>query len=396
MSTRYLDAASTAPLAAEAREAMGEVYDEGQANASSVHGPGFRAGHHVEVARQRVATFFGVRPSEVIFTSGGTEANNLALTGLALAHPRGRHLLTTPLEHPSVLQTCRYLERVLGFELELLPVDGTGRVDPDAVSAALRPDTTLVSVGLANGEVGTVQPIAEIAAIVRETGALMHTDAVQAAASLPLNFADDSGAAVGAGAGAGTGQPPWPGPIDAVTVAAHKLGGPHGAGALLLRSGIEIEPLLHGGGQEGGRRSGTENVAAIAGFGAAAHALQGNIGTRALALAENRDRFAALVCTELPTARLTGHPTERLPGHASFVVPGHSGESMLVALDTAGFAVSSGSACAAGKNRPSPALLALGLTEELAMTSLRFTLADSLSDTDMRRITEVLRRETAR
>lgn len=379
---RYLDAAATAPLRAEARAAMLAALDAGAANPSSVHSAGHRARAVLDEARERVAAGLGARPGEIVFASGGTEANNLAIIGLALASPRGRHLVTTAIEHPSVLESCRFLERVFGFELALLDVDETGRVSPEALAAVLRPDTTLVSIGLANGEVGTVQPVPELAVLAKRAGALVHTDAVQAAASLPVSF----------GSAGETGA--WPGPaIDAMTVASHKFGGPQGAGALLLRGHLPLEPLLHGGGQERGARSGTENVAAIAGFGAAVRAVGAAVGTRAVELLRSRDALIEGVLAEVPGARLTGHPIERLPGHASFVVEGVSGESMLVALDAAGFAVSSGSACAAGKDEPSPTLLALGLSPELAQTAIRFTLPAPLPDADIERVVSVLRGE---
>lgn len=362
-SYQYLDAAATAPLAPEARVAMLHALDAGPGNPSSVHSAGHRAATIVGDARRAVAEVFGARESEVIFTSGGTEANNLALIGLALANPRGRHLITSPLEHPSVLESCNFLERVFGFEVEHVPVDAHGVVAPASVAALLRADTTLVSIGLACGEIGTVQPVAEITEIAHRVGALMHTDAVQAAPILPVSFAQDG----------------WPGAVDAMTIASHKFGGPQGAGALLLRAGTAIEPLMHGGGQELGRRSGTENVAAIAGFAAAVTARTVNVGRRALALATSRDDFIRRMIDEVPGCHLTGHPEERLPGHSSFVVEGVSGESLLVALDAAGVAASSGSACAAGSDEPSPALLAIGIEPELAQTALRFTFSHPLT-----------------
>lgn len=380
----YLDAAATAPMRAEARDAMIAVLAGGQANPSSVHQAGYRAREIVEGCRERIAGALGAKPGEVIFTSGGTEANNLAVIGLALANPRGRHLVTTPIEHPSVIESCRYLERVHGFGLSLVPVDAEGLVDPAAVASVLRDDTTLVSVGLANGEIGTVQQVVEIGEIARVRGAIMHTDAVQAAATLPVSFAAGG----------------WPGmSVDALTVAAHKFGGPQGAGALLVRRHLALEPVLHGGGQEGGVRSGTENVAAISGFAAAVIATAQEVGTRALALAGSRDALIARVLAEVPGTALTGHPSERLPGHASFVVRGVSGESLLVALDAAGIAASSGSACAAGKDEPSPTLLAIGLSPELAQTAIRFTLPEPLIGDAGRalldRLVRVLAHETA-
>lgn len=380
---RYLDAAATAPLRPEAREAMIAALDAGPGNPSSVHSAGHRARALVDAAREVISAALGARTAEIVFTSGGTEANNLAIIGLSLANPRGRHLVTTPLEHPSVLESVRFLERVHGFEVSVLPVDRFGLVDPAAVAAVLRDDTTLVSVGLANGEVGTVQPVPEIAAFAQARGALMHTDAVQAAATLPVSF----------------GPGGWPGDaVDALTVAAHKFGGPQGAGALLVRRHLAIEPVMHGGGQEGGARSGTENVAAIAGFAAAVAATSRDVGTRALALVHSRDLLIERVLASIGGAALTGHPTERLPGHASFVFEGTSGESLLVALDASGIAASSGSACAAGRDEPSPVLLAMGLSPELAQTALRFTLPAPIDGDDgaalIERIVAVLAAET--
>lgn len=382
--SRYLDAAATAPLRPEARAAMLEAFDAGQANPSSVHAPGYRAKAIVDAARSEVASVFGATSAEVIFTSGGTEANNLAIIGLALANPRGRHLVTTPIEHPSVIESCRFLERVFDFEVTFVAVDEHGLVDPASVAAVLRDDTTLVSVGLANGEIGTVQRVPEIAALARERGAPVHTDAVQAAAGLPVSFGS-----------ARFGDAAWPGDaVDAMSIASHKFGGPQGVGALLVRRHLALEPVLHGGGQEGGARSGTHNVAGVAGCAAALRAATSDVGSRALELMRSRDELVARVLADVPGAQLTGHPTERLPGHASFVVAGTSGESMLVALDAAGFAVSSASACAAGKDEPSPTLLAMGFDPDLARTAIRITLPETLGDDSIERIVGVLRGET--
>lgn len=392
-----LDAAATSPLRAEARAAMIAALSDA-VNPSSVHSFGARARQIVDQARSDIAAALGARASEIIFTSGGTEANNLAVIGLALANPRGRHVVTTAIEHPSVLESCQYLERVFGFEITQLPVDSTGRVDPADAAAVLRPDTTLLSVGLANAEVGTVQPIHEIAEHARLLGIPVHTDAVQAAPSLPVSFGArpfDSGRVALAS------QPPpqpsaWPGKmVQAMSLASHKFGGPQGVGALLLRGGVRIEPVLHGGGQEGGARSGTENVAGIAGFAAAVVTSCAEVGTRALELAASRDALVDRVISRVPGVQLTGHPSERLPGHASFVVPGVSGESLLVALDVAGFAVSSGSACAAGSDEPSPVLLALGIEPTLAQTAIRFSIPSSLNSAAIDRIVEVLRSEAS-
>ncbi|WP_336660738.1 cysteine desulfurase family protein [Leucobacter sp. USHLN153] len=378
----YLDAAATAPLRSEARAAMLEVLAGDAANASSVHQAGYRARVTLDRARSDIAVSFGARESDLVFTSGGTEANNLAIIGLALARPRGRHIVTTPIEHPSVLESCRYLERVFGFDLDFAPVDPGGRVLIEPFERLLRDDTTLVSVGLANAEVGTVQDVPRLAAAARARGALVHSDAVQAAPSLPVEFGREPGG------------DEWPGlGVDALSVAAHKFGGPQGAGALFVRGGLALEPLLHGGGQEGGRRSGTENVAAIAGFAAAVRASRENVGRRAAEVMASRDALVTRVLAAIPSARLTGDPEERLPGHASFVFPGVSGESLLVALDAAGVAASSGSACAAGHDGPSEALLALGMPAELADTAVRFTLPGPIPEPVVERIVRVISAE---
>jgi len=367
----YLDAAATAPLRKEARRAMLSVLDAGPGNASAVHTPGKAARATLQGARAQVADAFGARASEVVFTAGGTEANNLALKGIAVANPRGKHIVTTVIEHSSIRKSCEFLARIGGFEITELPVDAMGRVDETAALAAIRDDTTLVSIGLANGEVGTVQSLDRIAQAAKAAGAVMHTDAVQAAASLPVSFRTDQ----------------WPGAaVDAMSIASHKFGGPQGAGALLIRSGIGFEPLLHGGGQESGHRSGTENLAAIAGFGAAVAAVMPTAGTRAQAMMLQRDAFVQRIVDQIPGAKLTGHPTERIPNHASFVIEGFSGESMLVDLDVAGIAASSGSACSAGKKAPSGILLAMGYAPEVAVTALRFTFPDPLDDAAFERL----------
>lgn len=371
--TFYLDAAATAPLRPEARDAMLAVLDAGPGNASAVHTPGKTAKATLDRAREQVGRGFGATPAEVVFTAGGTEANNLALKGIAVANPRGKHIVTTVIEHSSIRKTCDFLARVAGFEITEVGVDARGRVDESAVCDAIRPDTTLVTIGLANGEVGTVQAIEEIARAARAAGAVMHTDAVQAAASLPVSF----------------GSGGWPGEhVDAMSIASHKFGGPQGAGALLIRSGIEFEPLLHGGGQESGHRAGTENLAALAGFGAAVTAVMEHAGSRAQAMAAQRDAFVADILHRVPGAALTGHPTERTPNHASLVIEGFSGESMLVDLDIAGVAASSGSACSAGKKAPSGILLAMGYHPDVAVTALRFTFADPLDNDAYDRLVE--------
>lgn len=365
----YLDASATAPLLPEARVAMQRIWDAGSANAASVHSAGQWAHREIEAARETIASAFGIHPDGVVFTSGGTEANNLGIIGQSLANPRGRMVVTSPVEHSSVLASCDYLQRMHGFSLEYLPVDSYGQVVVDSIND----DAAVVAVGLANAEVGTVMDLSALA-----SGVPVHIDAVQAAAQLPISLATDG----------------WPGSwVSTVAIASHKFGGPQGVGALLLPRDIPLEPVLHGGNQEGGRRAGTSNVAGIVGFAAAVKAVYASIGSRATALMTSRDALVNAVLNSVPGAKLTGHPTERLPGHASFVFDGVSGESLLIALDTAGYAVSSGSACRAGESGPSPVLVAMGYDDNLAQSALRFSLPEPLPNEHIARIVQVLRSE---
>lgn len=360
----YLDHAATAPVRREVLEAMWPYLAGEFGNPSSHHQVGERAAAGLDWARGEVARVLGCRASEVVFTGGGTESNNLAVKGVALANPRGRHIVTSAIEHPSVLESCEYLERLHGFTIDRLPVDADGLVDPAAFATALRPDTTLASVMLANNEVGTVQAVPELAAIARDVGVPMHSDAVQAAGWLDLSVRRLG--------------------VDALTLAGHKLGAPKGVGMLFVRGGLPLEPVLHGGGQERGRRSGTENVAGAVAFATAlrlaeAERLEGADATAAL-----RDEFIASVLAAVPGARLTGHPSARLPGNASFCFEGTSGEAVLLELERRGVVCSSGSACAAGSDEPSAVLLALGIEPALAQTAVRFTFAASVTAESLR------------
>lgn len=360
----YADAAATTPVRRDVLEAMWPYLTQEFGNPSSTHELGHRAASALSTARAQVASAFGARPGEVVFTSGGTESDNLAVKGLALASPRGRHLVTTAIEHEAVLESVAYLERVHGFEVTFADVDPAGAVTPEALRAALRPDTTLVSVHHANNEIGTVQDVAALAAVAHEVGALFHTDAVQSAGWLDVSLP-------------GLG-------VDALSISGHKLGTPKGIGALVVRAGLPLEPLIHGGGQERGRRSGTENVAFAVGLGVAAASLAER-RQAAAELAGSRDALITGVLDAVPGALLTGPdpraeapssdaPITRHPGHASFCFPGTSGEAVLLELERQGIVTSSGSACAAGRDEPSHVLLALGLSPEVAQTSVRFTL----------------------
>jgi cysteine desulfurase len=347
----YLDAAATSAVRREVLEAMWPYLTGDFGNPSSHHTVGESAARALADARATVADGLGCRPSDIVFTSGGTEADNLAVKGIALATPRGRHLVTTRIEHEAVLESVDHLRRIHGFEVTFVEVDATGLVDPADFAAALRDDTTLATVMLANNEVGTVQPVSELAAIARGRGIPFHTDAVQAAGWLDLTSLG----------------------VDALSISGHKLGAPKGIGALFVRGRIPLEPVISGGGQERGRRSGTENVAGAVGL-AAAIRLSG-IGReeRARAAASARDAFVSAVLARVPSARLTGHPVRRLPATASFVFPGTSGESVLLELERRGIVSSSGSACAAGSDEASHVLLALGFDEEIAQTAVRFS-----------------------
>jgi cysteine desulfurase len=344
----YLDTAATTPVRREVLEAMWPYLTNDFGNPSSHHTVGESGANALRESRGTVARWLGVRSSEVIFTSGGTESDNLAIKGIALGAPRGRHLVTTRLEHAAVLESCDYLRRHHGFEVGFVEVDATGRVTPDALAAAIRPDSTLVSIAHANNEVGTVQPIAALASVSHASGIPFHTDSVQSAGWLDLTSLG----------------------VDAISVSGHKLGAPKGIGALFVRGRIALEPLMHGGGQERGARSGTENVAGAVGMAAAVSLIDLSLASQVSAA---RDAFVSDVLARAPSAALTGHPTERLPGTASFVFPGAHGESILLRLEERGVVSSSGSACAAGSDEPSHVLLALGYPAEIAQTAVRFS-----------------------
>jgi cysteine desulfurase len=372
----YLDQAATAPVRREVLEAMWPYLTGEFGNPSSHHEVGERAASALALARSRVAAVLGCRASEITFTGGGTEANNLAIKGIALASPRGRHIVISTIEHPSVLESCRYLERFHGFTIDQLEVDADGLVDPRRFERMLRTDTTLASIMLANNEVGTLQPIRELGAIAAAAGVPMHTDAVQAAGWLELTISNRPG-------GGGL-------PVDALTIAGHKLGAPKGIGALLVRGRVPLEPLLHGGGQEGGRRSGTENVAGAVGLATALELAEAERVAHASSAAQARDQFIGEVLASVPEAVLTGHPSSRLPGNASFCFEGTSGEAVLLGLERRGIVCSSGSACAAGSDEPSPVLLALGLPSQLAQTAVRFTFPAATSAESLHEVAQAV------
>ncbi|MBK8076147.1 MAG: cysteine desulfurase [Kineosporiaceae bacterium] len=377
----YLDHAATTPMRPQAVAAMCEVMAR-VGNASSLHTSGRRMRRVVEEAREQLAAVLGAGPSEVIFTGGGTEADNLAVKGLfwsrRAADPRRTRVIASAVEHHAVLDPVEWLAEREGADVVWLAVDEFGRVDPEAVRAAILdgdhgPDgVALVSVMWANNEVGTVQPIAEIAAVAREYGVPVHTDAVQAVGSLPVSFAASG--------------------VDAMTVSGHKLGGPVGVGALLARRGLQLTPVLHGGGQERQIRSGTLDAAAITGMATAARLSAESLADgEALRLARLRDGLVEAVLAEVPDAVLRGAPIEptaeggygRLPGNAHFTFAGCEGDSLLYLLDARGVECSTGSACQAGVPQPSHVLLAMGVPSVQSRGALRFTLGWNSTEDDV-------------
>lgn len=364
----FLDAAATTPVRREVLEAMWPYLSGDFGNPSSHHSLGEAAAVALAGAREATARALGCRPGEVVFTSGGTEADNLAVKGIALARrasdPRLDRVAISAVEHPAVEESARYLERVHGFAVDVIPVGRYGQVTEQALAAVLRPETALVSIMYANNEVGTVQPVARLAALARSQGVPLHSDAVQAAGWLSLDTRELG--------------------VDALSLSGHKLGAPKGCGALFVRSRTRMEPLIHGGGQERGRRSGTENVAGAVAL-ATALTLAGTSQPAASArVAALRDDFISAVLAGVPGAVLTGHPDERLPSVASFCFPGTSGESVLLELERQGVICSSGSACAAGSDEPSPVLLAMGISAEVAQTAVRFSFESSITAPELR------------
>ena len=351
--TIYLDHAATTAVRPEVLEAMAPFWAAAAGNPSSVYQWGREARRAVDQAREQVAAILGARPQEILFTSGGTESDNAAIKGVAFAsRSRGNHIVTTQIEHHAVLHTCEWLEQ-FGFETTYLPVDRHGLVDPQAVAAATTDKTILVSVMYANNEVGTIEPIAEIARITRARRIPFHTDAVQAGGALDLNV-NRLG-------------------VDLLSLSAHKFYGPKGVGALYVRSGTRWQPQQQGGAQERDRRGGTENTPGIVGTAAALALAYRDLETNNAHAQALRNRLIEGVLAQIPESELTGHPTQRLPNNASFVFKYVEGESILLSLDMKGIFASSGSACTSGALEPSHVITALGYPPEVARGSLRLT-----------------------
>ena len=369
MKNIYLDHIAATPLHPEALEAMRPYLVEAYGNPQSLHAAGRKAQEAVEAAREEVAGLVGAHASEIYFTSSGTEANNFAVKGMALGQQaRGRHVVLTAIEHSSVMNSVKALERQ-GYTSTLVPVDRFGRVDPADIEKALTKETVLVSVMTANSEVGTIEPVAEVAAVCRSRNVLFHTDAVAAAGSVPLDVK-----ALG---------------VDALSLAADQFYGPKGSAALYVRKGARILPLIDGGIQESGRRGGTENVAGIVGMGRAARLARVEMEARMAALRPLRDRLLEELPGKIEHVVVTGSRSERLPHHASFCVEFVEGEAMLLSLDMKGVAASSGSACTSKALKASHVLLAMGLDHAMAQGSLVFSLLGTTTGRDVDHLLEV-------
>jgi cysteine desulfurase len=371
--TIYLDHAATTAVDPKVVEAMIPYFTEHYGNASSIYGLGREAHKAMDKARRTVADILGCKPEEIIFTSCGSESDNLALRGVSLAQReagKGNHIITSPIEHHAVGHTCEQLEKHFGFEVTYVPVDEHGVVDPDKVGRAICDDTVLISIMYANNEVGTIEPIAEIGKIAKEKGILFHTDAVQAGGTLDLNMDKLN--------------------VDLLSLSAHKLYGPKGVGLLYVRNGTPLLSTQTGGGHERNRRAGTENVPYIVGLAAALRLAYDHVEGNNERIAALRDRLIDEITAEIPDVQLTGHPTNRLPNNASFVFKYIEGEAILLKLDLAGVCASSGSACTTGEEEPPFVLTAMGIPPEVAHGSLRLTLGRENTDADVDYVMSVL------
>jgi cysteine desulfurase len=372
----YLDYAATTPVHPEVLEAMLPYFTEKFGNPSTLYEYGQEAKGAIEEARASVAGLIGGKPEEIVFTCGGTEADNYALEGAVYANEKkGNHIITSSIEHHAVLETCKFLEK-RGFKVTYVPVDNYGLVDPDAVKKAITPETVLVSVMHANNEVGTIEPLAEIGKITREAGVLFHTDAVQTVGHIPVDV-NELG-------------------VDLLSMSAHKLYGPKGVGALYIRKGKGLVPFMHGGEQEKRRRAGTENVPGIVGLGKAAELARQEMAQEAKRLTGLRDKLISGLLEHIGDARLNGHPFKRLPNNVNLTIDFVEGESMCLHLDMEGICASTGSACSSGSLEASHVLLAMGLRHEQAHGSLRFTLGRWTTEDEIDKVIGALTSVVAR
>ena len=368
----YLDNAATTKTAPEVVDAMLPYFSEYYGNASTIYSLGAESKKAMDHARQTIADSLGAKPEEIYFTAGGSESDNWALKATAEAYAsKGKHIITTKIEHHAILHTCEYLEK-RGFEITYLNVDRDGLISLDELKAAIRPDTILISVMFANNEIGTIEPIAEIGEIAKEHGVLFHTDAVQAYAQVPINVDEMH--------------------IDMLSASGHKLNGPKGIGFLYIRKGVKIRSFVHGGAQERSRRAGTENIPGIVGLGAAVERAMRILDTKTRKEIELRDYLIGRLENEIPHCWLNGHRTKRLPNNINFSFLFIEGESMLIMLDMKGICASSGSACTSGSLDPSHVLLAIGLKHEEAHGSLRLTLSEESTKEEMDIVAEEVKK----
>ena len=366
----YMDNAATTAICPEALAAMLPCFGEHFGNASSIHGTGRDARKALEDARRTVADILGAKPAEIYFTSGGSESDNWAIKGAAFANrKKGNHIITSQIEHHAVLHTCQWLEKQ-GFEVTYLPVDEYGLVNPRDVEAAITDKTILITIMAANNEIGTIEPIPEIGKIAHEHKIIFHCDAVQAVGAIPVNV--DS----------------WH--VDMLSLSGHKFHGPKGVGALYIRTGTKVDQFLHGGAQERGRRATTENVPGVVGMAAALEKAAANLEENGVRLTYLRDKLIRGILDAIPYARLNGHSLKRLPGNVNVSIQYIEGEALLLRLDLAGIAASSGSACTSGSLDPSHVLLAIGLPHEVAHGSLRLSLTDTNTEEEVDEVLRVL------
>ncbi len=377
----YLDHAATTPVHPQVLDAMLPFFGELFGNPSSLYWRGRLALEAIERAREIIADILGAQPKEILFTSGGSESDNLAIRGVVFEKnfplrsgggQGGGHIITSAIEHHAVLYTCQQLEKYFGCAVTYVPVDAHGLVNPDDVAGAIRDDTVLISIMYANNEVGTIQPIADIGRIARERGIPFHTDAVQAGGALALNVNDLK--------------------VDFLSLSGHKFYGPKGVGILFARSAVKFLPTQTGGGQERSRRAGTEYTAGIVGIAKALEMAQSAVNSERSTVRSLRDRLLSEIPQRVEGARVTGHPTQRLPNNASFVIDGIEGETLILGLDKAGIEASTGSACTSGSTEPSHVLKAMGVPDELARGSLRLTLGNENTDPEIERVLEVMPR----
>ena len=366
----YLDYNATTPTHSEVVKTILPYYEEIFGNALSVHQFGQQARKAIDEAREKVANFIGAKPEEIVFTSGGTEANNFAIKGIAYAREkRGRHIITSSIEHHAVLNPCKYLEKK-GFKVTYLPVDGYGLIDPEDVKRAITRETILITIMHANNETGTIEPIAEMGKIAREKGIIFHTDAIQSVGKIPVDVNELN--------------------VDLLSLSGHKIYGPKGIGALFIRKGTKIEPLIHGGHHERNRRAGTENVPAIVGLGKAVEVVAQKMEEESQHLINLRNKLWKGIKEKIDYVKLNGHPDKRLPNTLNVSFKFVEGESMILNLDLKGIAVSTGSACTSGSLEPSHVLRAMKVEPAIAQGSIRFSLGKGNTEEDIEYVLEVL------